>query len=176
MPFHHKLHKDKKDTLHGGLNDRSKLLDETNYTVRDATDSPTESTPRDRLLASKSLSSFREEWFTRNEFLAGTPISNIKYNYPGVKHQNSFHSFNDQLDYALAHYFAESKTTKGNINKFLSDPLMTPLTKKLSYKNTDEWMEKLSEIPWGIPEDKWIEHIFNVESDISGIAGQEIAI
>ena len=37
-------------------------------------------------------------------------------------------------------------------------------------------MEKLSEIPWGIPEDKWIEHKYNVESDISGIAGQEIAI
>ena len=53
---------------------------------------------------------------------------------------------------------------------------MTPLTKKLSYKNADEWMEKLSEIPWGIPEDKWIEHKYNVESGVSGIAGQEIAI
>ena len=27
---------------------------------------------------------------------------------------------------------------------------MAPLTKKLSYRNADKWMEKLSEIPWGI--------------------------
>ena len=53
---------------------------------------------------------------------------------------------------------------------------MTPLTKKLSYKNANEGMEKLSEISWGIPEDKWIKHKYNVESGVSGIAGQEIAI
>ena len=44
--------------------------------------------------------------------------------------------------------------TKGDINKFLSDPLMTPVTKKLSYKNANELIEKLLEIPWSIPEDK----------------------
>ena len=58
----------------------------------------------------------------------------------------------------------------------MSDPLMTPFTKKLTYKNADEWIEKLSEIPWGIPEDKWIKHKYNIESGVSGIAGQEIAI
>ena len=66
--------------------------------------------------------------------------------------------------------------TKSNINKFLSDPIMTPLTKKLSYKNTDGWMEKLLEIPGSILENKWIKHKYNIESGISGIGGQEIAI
>ena len=150
----YKLHDDPVDISDGDLEDGSQLLDETNYNVRDATDSPTKRTPWDGLLASKFLSLLREEWFTGNEFPAGIPVSDIKYNHLGLKHQNSFYPFNDQLDYALAHYFAESETTKGNVNKFLSDPLMTPLTKKLSYKNADEWMEKLSEIPWGIPEDK----------------------
>lgn len=28
-----------------------------------------------------------------------------------------FHPFNDELGYALAHYFAESETTKGNVDK-----------------------------------------------------------
>ena len=96
----------------------------------------------------------REEWFSRNKFSAGIPISNIKYNHLGIRYQNSFYLFNDKLDYALAHYFAESETTKNNVNKFLSDLLMTSFTKKLSYKNADEWIEKLSEIPWGILEDK----------------------
>ena len=172
----HKLHDDPVDTSDGNLEDRSQLLNKINYIVRDATDLPTERTPRDELLASVSSLSLREEWFTGNKFPAGIPVSDIKYNHPRLKHQNSFYPFNDQLDYALAHYFAELETTKGNVNKFLSDPLMTPLTKKLSYKNADKWMEKLSEIPWGIPEDKWIEHKYNVKSGISGIAGQEIAI
>ena len=37
-------------------------------------------------------------------------------------------------------------------------------------------MEKLLEISWGISKDKWIKHKFNVESGVSGIARQEIAI
>ncbi len=53
---------------------------------------------------------------------------------------------------------------------------MAPLTEMLSYKNADDWIEKLSEIPWGIADDEWIEHRFDVESGVSGIARQEIAI
>ena len=37
-------------------------------------------------------------------------------------------------------------------------------------------MKKLSEIPWDIPENKWIEHKYNVESGVSGITRQKIAI
>ena len=37
-------------------------------------------------------------------------------------------------------------------------------------------MKKLSEIPWGIPKHKLIEHKYNVKSDVSGIVRQEIAI
>ena len=134
----HKLHDDPVDTSDGNLEDESQLLDEINYTVRDIIDSPTKKTLRDGLLASESLSSLSEEWFTENKFPAGIPVLNIKYNHLGLKYRNGFYPFNNQLDYALTHYFAESETTKGNINKILSDPLMTPLNKKLSYKNADE--------------------------------------
>lgn len=80
----------------------------------------------------------KKEWFTKNKFLAGTTISDIKYNHLELEYKNSFYSFKDPLNYALAHYFAKSKTTKGNVNKFLSDPVMAFLTRKLSYKNADE--------------------------------------
>ncbi len=53
---------------------------------------------------------------------------------------------------------------------------MAPLTEKLSYRNTDEWMEKLSDIPWCIPNDKWIDHKFEVQSGVGGMAGREISI
>ena len=166
----HKLHDDSIDTSDADLKDESQLLDETNYIVRDATDLPTKKTTRDRLLASEFLLLLREEWFTGKEFPAGTLVSDIKYNHLGLKHQNSFYPFNDLLDYALAHYFAKSKRNKCNVKNFLSDSLMTVLTKKLSYKNADKWMENLSEILWGIPKDKWIEHKYNVENSVSGIA------
>ncbi len=148
----------------------------TTTTANGTPETSTEDTPRKGLFASKSLSALREKWFSSHEFPVGTPISDKKYKHLGFKHKNSFYPFNDQLDYALAHYFAESETTKGNVSKFLTDPLMAPLTEKLSYKNVDEWMEKLSEIPWDIPDDEWIEHSFDVESGVSGIVGQEIAI
>ena len=90
-----KLHDDPVDTSDGNLEEGSQLLGETNYTIRDVTDLPTEKTPQDGLLASVSLSSLREEWFTGNKFPASTPVSDIKYNYPGLKYQNSFYSFND---------------------------------------------------------------------------------
>ncbi len=111
-------------------------------------------TPQAGLLGSESSSSLREVRFSDQEFAASTPVSNIKYNHPGFQNDNLFHPFHDQLDYRLAKYFAESETIKSNVDKFLSDPLMAPLTEKLSYQNADEWMEKLSEIPWGIPNDE----------------------
>lgn len=84
-----------------------------------------------RLLTSKFLSALKKEWFNSYEFFAGTTISNKKYRHLRSKH-------NKQQNYTLAYYFAESKTIKGNVNKFLTDLLMTLLHKKLSYKNVDK--------------------------------------
>lgn len=82
--------------------------------------------------------SLRKVRFNKLEFLTCIPISDIKYDLPRSQNDDPFYPFNNQLDYALAHYFADSKTTKGNINKFLSNLLMALLTKKLSYRNVDK--------------------------------------
>lgn len=39
---------------------------------------------QDGLLVSKLSSSLKEIWFCEQDFLAGTPISDIKYNHPGL--------------------------------------------------------------------------------------------
>lgn len=78
----------------------------------------------------------------------------MRYNHPGSKYKSIFYFFNDQLDYAFAQYFVESDTINGNINKFLTNLLMAPFTKKLSYNNADEWMEKLLKILLGILKDE----------------------
>ncbi len=146
-PPRHESHNEE-DVLGGNWEDESDLLDKTvtTATANGIPETPTEDTSQKELFASESLLALREEQFSSHEFSAGTPISDKKYKHPRSKYKNSFYPFNDQLDYCLAHYFAESETTKGNVNKFLTDPLIVPLTKKLSYKNVDEWMEKLSEI------------------------------
>ncbi len=74
------------------------------------------------------------------------PVLDIKYHHPGSQDDNPFHPFNDQLDYALVTYFAEFEATKDNVDRFLSNLLMSLLTEKLSYRNIDKWIEKLSDI------------------------------
>ncbi len=119
---------------------KSDLLDETdnNAAANSVAEMLIKHTTRKRLLASRSLLALKEEWFCSYGFPVDTPISDKKYRYPRSNHENSFYPFNDQQDYAIAHYFADSETTKGNMNKFLIDLLITPLTKKLSYKNADK--------------------------------------
>ena len=133
-------------------------------------------TLQDRLLGSESSSSLKEVRFSEKEFPIGTTVFNIKFDHPRSQNDNLFYLFHNQLDYAPAHYFVESETTKSNIDKFLSNPLMALLIKKLFYQNADEQMKKLSEISWSIPNNKWIEHKFELQSGVAGIAGQKIVI
>ncbi len=53
---------------------------------------------------------------------------------------------------------------------------MKPIIKKLSYCNANDWIEKLSIILQGIPDDKWTEYQFKLKSGIDKIAGQNLTI
>lgn len=99
-------------------------------------------TPQDELLGSELLSSLGEIKFSEQEFPVGILVSNIKYHFSRSQNDNLFYLFHDQLDYALAHYFAESKITKNNINKFLSELLMALLIQKSFYQKANKWIEK----------------------------------
>ena len=81
--------------------------------------------------------------FGKSEFLIGTQVLDTRYKHFGSQNNNPFYPFNDQLDYVLADYFAESKTTKHNIDKFLSNLLIKSVIQNLSYCNVNEWIEKL---------------------------------
>lgn len=94
--------------------------------------------PENWLFASVLSLFLKEVRFSEQIFLADKPVSNIKYHYLNFQNINLFYPFNNQLDYALANYFTEFQTTKGNINRFLSNQLMSPLIEKLSYENVDK--------------------------------------
>lgn len=76
----------------------------------------------------------------------------------------------DQLDYTSTHYFAKSDTTKCNVDKFFFNPLIKSLTKKLSYHNTNRWIEKLSAILLEIPKNKLSEHKFKIKIGVDQLA------
>lgn len=128
------------------------------------------------LPGNESSSSLRKIMFSDQESVTSTLLSNIKYNHIKFQNNNLFYLFHDQLAYRLAKYFARSRTMKSNMDKFVSEQLMTLLTEKLYYQNVDEWMEKLSEILWVIPNNKWIEYKFEYQNVVACIAGQGIAI
>ena len=71
----HKSH-NKKNILDGNWKDESDLLSKTVTTVtaNGIFKTPTENTPRKRLLASEFLSTLREKWFCGHEFLNVTLI------------------------------------------------------------------------------------------------------
>ena len=110
-------------------NSGSKNLDIESH----ARDDLAECTPQAGLFRSKSSLFLKKIWFCDQEFAADILVSNIKYNHLRFQNNNPFYLFHDQLDYGLAKYFAEFETIKSNIHKFLFEPLMAPLTKKLSY-------------------------------------------
>lgn len=83
-------------------------------------------------------SSLKKIGFSKQEFPASKPILDLKYHHQGFQNDNLFYPFNGQLKYALANYLAGSKTTKSNIDRFLTNPLITPFTEKLSYQNVDK--------------------------------------
>ncbi len=118
--------------------DQTNLVGESLNTGSRTKDDLSRRTPQAGLFGSKSSSSLRENRFSDQEFATGISISNLKYNHPEFQTNNPLYPFHDQLDYGLAKYFTESETTKSNVNKFLSEPLMALLTEKLSYWNVDK--------------------------------------
>lgn len=90
-------------------------------------------TPQDGLLVSELSLFIKKIRLSKQKFPAGTFISYIKYDHLKSQNDNLFDLFNDQLDYVLAHCFIESEIIKDNINRFLSNLLITLFIKKLSY-------------------------------------------
>lgn len=89
------------------------------------------------------LSLLKEVRFCKQKFFINKLISDIKYHYLNFSKNNYFYLFNNKLNNAFINYFVKFKTTKGNINKFLSNLLRILFTKKLSYSNINKLIEKL---------------------------------
>lgn len=165
-------HKDEKSTLKEQdiEEDDENLVDESSNTKNCIKDDLSGCIPQNGLLTSELSSSLREISFYKPEFPAAKPVLDIKYYYSDSQNNNPHYLFNDQLDYVLANYFGESETKKSNINIFLSHSLIVLLLQKLSYQNAYKKMEKISNILWAISNDEWINHKFQFQNGVGGMA------
>ena len=93
--------------------------------------------PQNGLLSELS-STFKQTRFRKYEFSFGTSVLDTQYKHFESQKNNPFYPFHSQLNYALAHYFANSETTKNNFDKFSTNPLMKPITKNVLYFNTNK--------------------------------------
>lgn len=84
--------------------------------------------PQDGFFASELSLSLRKVRFNKQKFPISKLILDIKYHHLDFQNNNLFYLFNDQLDYILANYFTESEITKNNVDRFLFDLLIAPLT------------------------------------------------
>ena len=75
--------------------DYTNLVRENSNTGSRAKNGLSERIPQNGLLASESLSFFREVRFSEQKFPVGKPISDIKYYYLSSQNHNPFKLFND---------------------------------------------------------------------------------
>lgn len=76
--------------------------------------------------------------FSKYKILAGILILNTRYKHPVDKNNNIFYLFKNQVDYILVYFFADSETTKCNIDKFFAHPIIKFITQNLLSRSTDK--------------------------------------
>jgi hypothetical protein len=81
--------------------------------------------------------------------------------------------FESLLDYGVAMFFHRRQLTKGDVNDFLHDKAMESLVSQLSFKNADQWQEKLLETTNGLSLDNWFSAVVTIDKDIIGLSARQ---
>ncbi|MCJ1470390.1 hypothetical protein MMC07_009035 [Pseudocyphellaria aurata] len=89
---------------------------------------------------------------------------------------NPYYPFNNLANYALALWFQDTGCTKGDVNNFFKNELLEPFhigLKRpppfhlgLSFKNGEEWLSQLDQIPTGVCNNDWRELELTVETEM----------
>ena len=61
-----------------------------------------------------------------------------------------YYSFKNDTDYSWALWLHNSRTTKGSVNSFFNDSWLSQMHSLLSFRNGDQWLERLHQISHGI--------------------------
>ena len=134
-------------------------------------------------IASTSASLITQTYYQATRRNAGVPtrVTESKYDEReetinrllfSDRENEVYYPFKSQEDYAYSEWFTTSKISQTQINNFLRSPILNdPAQDRFSYANAEEWKRRVSQVPHGIQEDKWIRQGITIRKTIDDIQG-----
>jgi hypothetical protein len=80
--------------------------------------------------------------------------------------KNKYESFQNEKNYAFAHWFHQSENNKRDVDKIFQNSRLNKFYEELSFKKNDQWLNKLSKITTNIQNDTWLKQDFIIASKI----------
>jgi hypothetical protein len=83
-----------------------------------------------------------------------------------TEEKNRYKSFQSEKNYAFAHWFHQSENNKKDVDKFFQNSRLSKFHEELSFKNDDQWLNKLSKITTSIQKNMWLKQDLIIVSKI----------
>ncbi len=83
-----------------------------------------------------------------------------------TKKKNKYESFQSEKNYAFAHWLHQSENSKKDVDKFFQDSRLNKFHQELSFKNDDQWLNKLNKITTNIQKNTWLKQDLIIVSKI----------
>ncbi len=118
-----------------------------------------------------TTASVRVELFDNDA--AGVPITSPTRECPTqarsfINPDNIYYPFKDNVDYAMARWLLESECTQGDVDRFFSDPRLSKFHSHLSFKSGIEWKQMMMDVPHGVIDSNWTQHLIRLPSHEPG--------
>jgi hypothetical protein len=81
--------------------------------------------------------------------------------------KNKYESFQNEKNYAFAHWFHQSENNKRDVDKFFQNSRLSKFHQELSFKNDDQWFNKLNKITTSIQKNTWLKQDLIIVSKIN---------
>ena len=108
----------------------------------------------------------------KDPYLSKSPMFALRTKDPSAL----YHPFANKGDYEIAALFSKFKTTKGFVNKFKRDPLLTDMSGQCSFRNGNKFKAKLHGILWGIKNDKWTRATINLDTNVANLGAASCTV
>ncbi len=93
-----------------------------------------------------------------------------------TKKKNRYESFQSEKNYAFAHWLHQSENSKKDVDKFFQNSRLNKFHQELSFKNDDQWLNKLSKITTNIHKDTWLKQDLIIVSKIDDESDEIVTI
>jgi hypothetical protein len=90
--------------------------------------------------------------------------------------KNRYESFQNEKNYAFAHWLHQSENSKNNVDRFFQNSRLNKFHQELSFKNDDQWLNKLNKITTSIQKNTWLKQNLIIVSKIDDESDEIVTI